>query len=292
MNDVISKNLETIAHGKNGLFKTALNSVYVYRFDGHVPKQPCLYSACIVFICQGRKVGYVNNEELHYNADNYLILASPLPLECEVFASENKPLLGLIIEIDLVVLNGVWTLLDQETISKTIQLASSAKLAQATKTSDHIKNLIARLSTTLLNEEAARILGHDIIKEIYYRALKEEQAFSLYALGDRNSQFSRMAKVLTYIQQNLSESLSVEHLAEISNMSSPTFHRYFKKITGYSPIQFIKKARLSHAKDLMAYQGVRANIAAQAVGYQSNSQFCREFKRLFGEAPQKFIRNS
>lgn len=279
--------IEKLTRSKNGEHVTAIPGVRLYRVDANTVREPFLYNASLVLIYQARKVGYLHGSELHYNADNYLVLAAPIPLECQTFATNDEPLLAVVVDIDITLLQNIWTQLDQETLSKGLRKAVQARVAEATPQTPAMYGLIERLLTHLQQPESAKILGRDLVKELYYYALTGDQAPALFALADRNSHFTRIAQTLSYIQQHLSEPITVEKLAELSGMSLPSFHRLFKKVAGDSPVQFIKKARLSSAKNLIQNHGMKANVAAQSVGYESASQFSREFKRLFGVPPSQ-----
>ncbi len=123
------------------------------------------------------------------------------------------------------------------------------------------------------------------VREIAYRVLLGEQGGSLRALASRDDHFSRIARVVKYIHAEHANQLSVEGLARRAAMSVPAFHHHFKLVTASSPLQYLKRIRLDRAKRLMAHDGYNASMAALAVGYESPSQFSREFKRLFGVTP-------
>ena len=286
-NKAICQAIERLTGGQNGEHETTLSGVRLYRIDANTKPEPFLYKASLILIFQGAKVGYLLGRELQYNADNYLVLAAPIPLECQTFASKEKPLLVVVVDIDITLLQHIWTLLDQETLAKGMRKAMEARVAEATPQTPAMHGLVERLLTHLERPEAAKILGRDLIKELYYYVLTGDQAPALFALADRNSSFTRIAQTLTYIEQHLAEPFTVEHLAELSGMSLVTFHRLFKKVTGDSPVQFIKKTRLSNAKNLIQNHGMKASLAANSVGYESASQFSREFKRLFGMTPSE-----
>ena len=112
-----------------------------------------------------------------------------------------------------------------------------------------------------------------------------EQGGSLRALASRDDHFARIARVVKYIHVEHARPLSVEELARRAGMSVPVFHHHFKLVTASSPLQYLKRIRLDRARRLMAHDGYNASTAARAVGYESPSQFSREFKRLFGVTP-------
>jgi AraC-like DNA-binding protein len=130
-----------------------------------------------------------------------------------------------------------------------------------------------------------RMLGRQTVREIVYRVLLGEQGGALRALANRDDHFARIARVLRQIHADYANPMSVEELARKAGMSVAAFHHYFKLVTASSPLQYLKRIRLDHARRLMAHDGYNAGTAARAVGYESASQFSREFKRLFGVTP-------
>ena len=144
---------------------------------------------------------------------------------------------------------------------------------------------VIRLLECLGDATEARILGPQIVREIVYRVLCGEQGNALRALAVRHTHFARIGKVLRRVHTEFSCPLDVETLAEEASMSVSTFHHHFKAVTSTSPLQYVKTIRLHQARLLMVHEGLNAGVAAQRVGYESPSQFSREFKRLFGSNP-------
>jgi transcriptional regulator GlxA family with amidase domain len=147
-----------------------------------------------------------------------------------------------------------------------------------------------RLVKCLQSETEAQILGPGLVREILYRALCGAQAPVLYSLAMHSGTFSQVARVLKYIQSDYAGKMDVEQLADNARMSASAFHRAFKEVTSESPMQYLKKVRLTRARDLMVQENLKAYIAADQVGYESSSQFSREFKRYFGQSPAEMVR--
>jgi transcriptional regulator GlxA family with amidase domain len=147
-----------------------------------------------------------------------------------------------------------------------------------------------RLVKCLQSEAASQILGPGLVREILYRALCGTQAPILYSLAMHGGAFAQVARALRVMQSDFSAKLDVEQLASTARMSASAFHRAFKDITSDSPMQYLKKVRLARAKDLMMQEGMKAYLAADKVGYESSSQFSREFKRYFGQSPAEIMR--
>src|SRR5262249_20759554 len=155
----------------------------------------------------------------------------------------------------------------------------------STPMSEELGGAVIRLLECLKSTLDSRILGRQTVREIVYRVLQGEQARALRALASRDEHFSRIARVLKHVHAEYARPLSVEELARKAGMSVAAFHHYFKVVTASSPLQYLKRIRLDHARRLMAHDGYNASTAARAVGYESASQFSREFKRHFGTTP-------
>lgn len=129
------------------------------------------------------------------------------------------------------------------------------------------------------------MLGPGIVREITCRILSTDQAHALRAVAVRHARFTQISKVLNRIHADFRSPLSVESLAAQAAMSLSTFHESFRAVTRTSPLQYVKTVRLHKARTFMVHEGLTAAEAAARVGYESPSQFSREFKRLFGRSP-------
>lgn len=147
-----------------------------------------------------------------------------------------------------------------------------------------------RLVQALADPVEAAILGQALLRELYYRVLTGEQGGAMRAALAQQGQFGKISKALRRIHTQYREVLRVEQLASDAGMSVPTFHSHFKTVTGTTPMQYLKSIRLHQARLLMVRNDRTAAVAAMEVGYQSASQFGREFKRLFGLAPAQEVK--
>lgn len=150
--------------------------------------------------------------------------------------------------------------------------------------SDEILCAAERLLDVMERPLDARILGKQIIREILYHVLTGPRGV-LLALVSRQTHFSLISRVLKRIETKYTENLNVEQLAAEANMSVSAFHHNFKAVTSTSPLQYLKSYRLHKARMMMIHDGMKASAAAMRVGYESASQFSREFKRFFGVTP-------
>jgi len=241
---------------REGIQPTALEGVTLMRVSRSLPRMPVLYEPGIVIVGQGRKRGYLGGEVYTYDAHNYLVLSVPLPFECETEGTPELPLLAVSIKVNLAVLAELLMRMDG-----------------------------VRLLECLGDPVEARILGAQIVREITWRVLCGEQGGALRAAAVLHSRFGSVNRALQRIHADYARDLSVEELAEIAGMSASAFHQNFKAVTSTSPLQYLKTIRLHKARFFMVYEGLRAGMAAERVGYESPSQFSREFKRLFGMSP-------
>ena len=245
------------------------------------PRTPVMYEPGIIFLFSGHKIGYLNNRMFRYDANEYLLLTVPLPFECETFATPDAPLAGLRINVDPLQLQELIMEIGEDDLFRPV---SSSGINSATL-SDDILCAAERLLDVLERPLDARILGRQIIREILYHVLMGPRGGALLALVSRQTHFSLISRVLKRIESQYTETLSVEQLAAEANMSVSAFHHNFKAVTSTSPLQYIKTFRLHKARILMVHDGMKASAAAMRVGYESASQFSREFKRYFGVTP-------
>jgi AraC-like DNA-binding protein len=155
----------------------------------------------------------------------------------------------------------------------------------ASRFTDELRDACLRLVECLARPTDARILGPGVVREITYRVLATDQAHALRAVAVRHARFTPIHRVLHRIHAEFDSALSVESLAAEAAMSPSTFHENFRAVTRTSPLQYVKAVRLHKARAFMLHEGLTAAEAAARVGYESPSQFSREFKRLFGRTP-------
>jgi AraC-like DNA-binding protein len=273
-----------------GLNKTFMDSVRLFKVSNKCERQPLMYEPCLCIIAQGHKVGFMGGQEFRYDAENYLVVTLTTPFECSTFATPENPLYGMFIDIDISILHEIIP-----HVKGRIKCSGCEKLPKTVGPAvmdDMMKDAVGRLLTALRSEVDSNVLEESLKKEIYYRALSGAQAYTLYALAGYSDSFSNIAQVLQHIHMNYYDKLDVNIMAEQANMSLSSFHRAFKEVTSDPPIQYLKKIRLSKAKDLILNDRLKAYAAAEQVGYESVSQFSREFKRYFGVSASQMIKET
>lgn len=277
---LLAKLLEPLAKSQ-GFTQSMLENVRFIRADKPMPRSPIVYEPSIIIIAQGHKIGYLGNEVYRYDPYNYLVLSVPLPFECETSGTPEEPLLGVMIGVDVTTVSELLLEMDDSS-----SLSSSVPRGiYSTPLTSELTNATARLLKTLGNPVDGHILGPQIVREIIYRVLCGEQGGALKALAVRHSRFGQIARVLKRMHTEYDSELDISTLADEANMSISSFHSNFKAVTAVSPLQYLKSIRLHKARTLMVQDGIGASTAASKVGYESASQFSREFKRYFGCNP-------
>ncbi|EHM49239.1 MAG: AraC family transcriptional regulator [Yokenella regensburgei] len=245
-------------------------------------RTPVMYQPGIVFLFSGHKVGYINERSFRYDTNEYLLLTVPLPFECETFATPEVPLAGLRLNVDILQLQELLMDIGEDEHFRPAVAASGINSAVL---NEDILCAAERLLDVMDRPLDARILGKQIIREILYHVLTGPCGGALLALVSRQTHFSLISRVLKRIESQYTENLSVDQLAAEANMSVSAFHHNFKSVTSTSPLQYLKTYRLHKARMMMVHDGMKASAAAMRVGYESASQFSREFKRYFGITP-------
>ncbi|MFA6504672.1 MAG: AraC family transcriptional regulator [Treponemataceae bacterium] len=269
----------TTAEGKS---KSVLPGLELYRVTGAVERHPVAYEPSVVIVAQGRKIGYLGDKTYVYDAQNYLVLSAPLPFECEVVADSVEPYLAMSVRIDPAVLADMLSSMDEPPAP----VNPLPRCICATPLTEELTDAAVRLLRCLQSPTDAGILGPAVMREIVYRVLCGPKGHVLRALAVRDGRFGRIARVLNRIHTDYDRGLDVEALAEEAGMSVSAFHHTFKTVTATSPVQYLKSIRLHKARLLMIQDGLNAGQAAGRVGYESASQFSREYKRFFGAGPR------
>lgn len=245
-------------------------------------RTPVMYQPGIVFLFSGHKIGYINERTFRYDTNEYLLLTVPLPFECETFATPEVPLAGIRLNVDILQLQELPMDIGED---EQFQPSMASSGINSAVLSEEILCAAERLLDVMERPLDARILGKQIIREILYHVLTGPCGGALLALVSRQTHFSLISRVLKRIESQYTENLSVDQLAAEANMSVSAFHHNFKSVTSTSPLQYLKTYRLHKARMLMIHDGMKASAAAMRVGYESASQFSREFKRYFGMTP-------
>ncbi len=276
---------------RQGYADTSLEEVKLFRISSNEEMMPLLYNRGISFLGQGKKVGYVLDKRFEHTSDDFLIITTPQPIDCKTFVYENSAMMGLYLNLNMIRLHRVGSKLNQLLQSQLLESQSAQKeipfSVVVNRRTDDIEAVYERLLRVLADPVESQMLGESLLDELYFRILQSENGTVLRQLCEQENSFARVSTVVQYIHDHLEEKIHIEYLAELAKMSVNNFHRVFKEAMNDTPIQYIKKIRLSRARQLILYSNSKAVEAAYSVGYESPTQFSREFKRFFGVSPSK-----
>jgi AraC-like DNA-binding protein len=252
-------------------------------WDYYVASSPQIYDPSLVIIAQGSKLARLGPRTLEYGAGHYLVQALSVPFMCETFATAEAPMYGVAVSIDRALLGELVQAMGEapnvKVKAQTPESMTSAELDAPMRES------VERLLRCLQDPLDAQVMGQARVREVVYAALRGPQAGVLRALVEQTGHFARIAAALHYLRDHYDEALSVEDLARCANMSASTFHEHFKRSTLLSPVQYLKRVRLLKAQQMLIGEGMGVAQVAHKVGYQSTSQFSREYKRYFERNP-------
>ena len=266
--------------------ETALSGVSLFKASTTSDLLPSVYSPCLCFIAQGYKQVMLNKDLYHYGPSQFLAVSVDLPMRNNIVqASREEPYLLLKINIDLQQLSELLIHTDYP-VSSNPKTRSGVFVGT---TDERLTDSVLRLVRLLDTPDEITALGPQTLREITFRVLRSKhgEPFSYIAL--KGSNMDRIAKVIHKLKVSFQEAFFVEELAEMVGMSVSSFHTNFKSVTSMSPLQYQKAIRLIEARQLMYTKDIDAMSAAYQVGYESPSQFSREYARMFGNPPGRDI---
>ncbi|MFB5677679.1 AraC family transcriptional regulator N-terminal domain-containing protein [Paenibacillus terreus] len=272
---------------RDGVHETAIPSLFFMRFTDVTEPVYRIYNPAFCATAQGVKEMLLAQERFEYGAANYLITSMKLPLVSQVIkASPDVPYLGFKIEFTrsqiLEVLNDTAIQVNQK---------ESAKLAVFIgRMESSLMDAVLRLARLLDKQQDIPYLAPLYTKEILYMLLQGEFGVTLGQIAMERSSTYRIREAIEEIIHNYDKPLRVEELADMAKMSVSSFHRNFKEATAMSPIQLQKQLRLQEARRILLSESAEAADVAFRVGYESASQFSREYSRMFGSPPRADIK--
>lgn len=265
---------------------TAISSLSFFRREAPMPPTICLVAASIVLVVQGEKQMLVGGEAYPYDANRFLITSLDLPANSQIVsASPENPCLGLVLKLDLRIMS---ELIAQGGLPLPNERSNDRGIGIGTVTPVLLEPF-KRLLDLLDEPETIPVLASLIEREIHYRLLKSDQAARLWQIASVGSQGHRVARAIDWLKANFTATLRIEDLAAHVQMSPSSLHQHFRQLTAMSPLQYQKWLRLNEARRLMLNEDSDAASAAFEVGYESPSQFSREYTRLFGAPPKRDI---
>jgi len=267
---------------------TPIANLAFFRRETPMPPSICLVEPSIVLVVQGEKQMPVGGEAFPYDVNRFLVTSLDLPANSEVIAaSPDAPCLGLVLKLDLRIMA---ELIAHGSLPLPTERASERSVSIGLGTvTPALLEAFKRLLDLLDDPSAIPVLTPLIEREIHYRLLRSEQSGRLWQIASVGSQGHRVAKAIDWLKTNYTATLRIEDLAAHVQMSTSSLHQYFRQLTAMSPLQYQKWLRLNEARRLMLNADRDAASAAFEVGYESPSQFSREYTRLFGAPPKRDI---
>ena len=267
---------------------TAIPRLTLHQRTAPTPACHVTYEPSVIIVVQGSKEVQIGKDLLTYDSSRYLLISVDLPTVTRVTeASDEAPCFAISLRLDISI---VREFLSREEFHPTNMLSENHAMAIAPVTPEFL-GAWCRLLDLLSNPEDIPSLSGLIEREIMYRILRGPQGARLRAIATLGDQSHRTAKAIAWVRANYGRPLRVKELADIAGMAVTTLHHHFRAITAMSPLQYQKQIRLQEARARMLADNVDAASVAFSVGYESASQFNREYSRLFGQPPIRDIRN-
>jgi AraC-like DNA-binding protein len=272
--------------GDDGALVTPIEGLYLMRSRTERLPYPVLYKPALCITVQGAKQVLFGERMFDYGAMQALAVSVELPGIGRVTrASLSEPFLGIVLQLDLGILREV-----AAQLSPTPKPNENARMGVFTMDVDGpLADCIGRMIQMLEAPQAMPILYPAVMREIAYWLLTGKCAGEICKLASPNGRTQRIAEAICLLRDDIARPIRIEQLADTAQMSPSSFYQHFKLFTSLTPIQYLKQLRLLEARRLMAEDGANVTGAAYRVGYESVSQFSREYARMFGASPKRNI---
>jgi len=277
VDEFTGKGMDTVTSSDTGIA-----GLYVHRQAKPNAFESTLYHPVICLNLQGRKQVMIGDRSVISGPGESLIVSHDLPVAARVMdASSERPYLAIIVALDIALLR---SLCDE--VGETALTAHQAQALAASTTDVALVDAIARYFALTADAVEAKVMAPLILREIHFRVLMAKHGGMLRQLMQRDSHASRISRAIGRIRSDYRAPLAVTGLADDAGMSPSSFHEHFKQITGTTPLQYQKDLRLMEARRLISMDGLSVSSAAYEVGYESATQFSREYSRKFGAPPR------
>jgi len=248
---------------------------------GTVPRYEldAVYEPMVNFVLQGGKRVTICTQVLDYDAEHYFLNSVDVPVSGQIRGTAGGlPYMAMALTLDVAAITQ---------LAADYPAGSDAGAAgfSVSPVTGEMTDAWLRLARLMARPDEIKVMAPLVEREILFRVLQGPQGWMLRQIGNKDSRLARMRGTIGWLRKHYTEKLRVDALAEHAGMSESAFHRQFKSTTAYSPVQFQKRLRLLEARKLLVTAAVNVTTAAYAVGYESPSQFGREYRRMFGHAP-------
>ena len=274
-------------HAPNGgTYRTAVPNLSLMHATQLSEPLESIYQPSICVVAQGVKTATLAGETYQYDPSTYLVTSVELPIMGRIVeASPEIPYLGLKLSFDASFILEIVERMNRPAYAGT----EAGRGITVNQSSPALLEVIVRLMQLLDAPEDIPVLAPLIIREVLYRILQGEQGALLYQFATSGSHSYNIAQAIRFINRQYDRPLAISHLAKSVNMSISAFHKHFKRVTAMSPLQYQKTVRLQEARRLMLTEPLLASDVAFRVGYESPSQFSREYARMYGRPPMRDV---
>jgi len=271
--------------GADGTHPTTVSGLTLYRLSAPTAPTDILYEPALCVIAQGSKTILLSGTEYRYDEERFLLVAADVPAMARVVrASTREPYLSLKLLLDPLEVGDVVAQLGPQQ-----QQVPPERALDVSEIDAGLLDAVIRLVELLERPQDVLVLAPLLRREITYRLLVGPQGPRLQQIVAGNGQGQRITQALRWLKAHYTEPLRVESLARQAGMSPSALHHHFKAVTAMSPLQYHKRLRLQEARRLMLGEALEAAEASFRVGYESPSQFSREYRRLFGAPPRRDV---
>ncbi|MFC0634223.1 AraC family transcriptional regulator [Brevundimonas balnearis] len=283
LHDVITRLLDAEI-GPDGYIDTAVPGLTLMRTTLPTPPSHMQYRPKLCVVTQGAKQVLVADQTIAYGSGQAMIVTVEMPVVSQVVeAASEHPFTGLTLDLDAEIVLDVVTRLDSVS-----HLQGAAGLGLTVSVVEpQLEGALLRLLELVDQPHAVSILYPAIMRELAYWLLMGPAGRNVARMVLPEGQPQRIARAIAHLRQTFDAPVSIADLASLAGMSPSSFHHHFKTLTSISPLQYQKQIRLLEARRMMVTEGVNAGVAASAVGYESPSQFSREYARMFGAPPRR-----
>jgi AraC-like DNA-binding protein len=271
----------------DGKEATGVPGLSLYRKSAPTECTSAAYEPELIVFVQGRKRINIGGTTLECNESTFLLTSIDIPVVSQVTkASREEPILALLLKLEMPTIREI---LSQEEFHVSAAVSGTCGMAVC-ETSVELLDACSRLLDLLDAPKDIPFLSNLIQREVIYRLLRGPRGENLRAIATLGEQSNRTAKAVAWLRENYAKPLRVEDLASVAQMGVSTLHHHFRSLTAMSPLQYQKQLRLHTARVRMLTDGMDAASAAFEVGYESPSQFSREYSRFFGQPPMRDIK--
>ena len=268
----------------NGLAQTPIPGLALVRATAPSGLLHAVSRPLICLVVQGSKLVTMGTQDFAFSAGDSLLITADVPTVSQITrASVAAPYLSLVLELDLAVIASLSSEMGAECVA-------DAAPVRVDPTDTEVADAALRLIRLLDRPSAVAVLQAQLVREMHYWLLAGRHGTAIRRLGWPDGPVQRVARAVALLRAEFAKPLPVERLAAVAGMSPSSFHQHFRAVTSLSPLQFQKHLRLIEARRMMASDGASASSAAFAVGYESVSQFTREYSRMFGLPPVRDIK--